>query len=296
MSALSELDTMFVEVGKKAVAALKRDLVGQIGKWCEEHPGEQPTEEVCNSLFGLKAVGGKGRGRPKGSSEGKAEKAIEERCSAAKFAFSQGKYENARCKKGDCERDDGRGNLLCDKCGTAWDQVSKVMCCGGISYGSGTGAARSASGAAWAGIWKEDWADSDVPPVFEGQRCGGVDKDGKWSVNKSFALLKKESKDASWHVAGETWAIEGSEAAAPAEAELEEDTSPPADEGGEELVKHDGLSYAKAEHEGDTLFYARFGEDQPPSTDPEVYSASEEDGVWEWATGEAQDAHTEAMA
>ena len=303
MSALE----IWTEAAEKASVVTEKKLLknwaGQIGKWCEEHPGEQPTEEVCTGLFGLKAVGtGKGRGRPKGSGEGKAEKQIEERCSAARAAGCAGKYEDARCKKGGCDRDDGRGNLLCDKCGTAWDQATLVRhSLDDISYGWGKGAARSMSGASWVGIWKENWEDSDVPPVYVGQRYADTDKEGKWSVNKSFALLKKENKGASWHKPGDTWAIEGSEQARP---ELKEDTSPPADEAeaakgpeaAEEIVKHDGLSYAKAEHDGDTFFYARFGEDQPPSTDPDVYSASEEDGVWEWATGEAQDAHTEAMA
>jgi hypothetical protein len=298
---MSALEIMKEAAEKASVVAEKtllRNWAGQIGKWCEGHPGEQPTEEVLTGLFGLKAVGGKGRGRPKGITSEKADKQVEARCCAAKFAFSGGKYEDARCKKGGCDRDDGRGNLLCEKCGTAWDQVSQVKMAGvAISYGSDKG---HAGGAPWAGIWKEDWADSDVPPVFEGQRCAAVDKEGKWSVNKSFALLKKENNGASWHKPGDTWAIDGGEAAASPRPELKEDTSPPADEAEaeEEIVKHDGLRYAKAEHDGDTFFYARFvpKQEQAPSTDPDAYSASEEDGEWEWATGEAKEAHTEAMA
>jgi hypothetical protein len=295
MSALEIMKEAAEKASVVAETTLLKNWAGQIGKWCEEHPGEQPTEEVLTGLFGLKAAGGKGRGRPKGSGEGKAEKHIEKRCSAAKYAFSGGKYENALCKKGGCDRDDGRGNLLCDKCGTAWDTVSQVKMAGvAISYGSDKG---HAGGAPWAGIWKEEWADSDVPPVFEGQRCHVSNEDGKWNVNKSFALLKKENNGASWHKPGDTWAIEGSAGERP---ELKEDTSAPADEGEaeEEIVEHEGLSYAKAEHDGETYFYARFGpkQEQAPSTDPDAYAAAEEDGVWEWANGEAKEAHKEAMA
>jgi hypothetical protein len=295
---MSALEIMTEAAEKASVVAettLLRNWAGQIGKWCEEHPGEQPTEEVLTGLFGLKAAGGKGRGRPKGSTSEKVGKQVEAQCCAAKYAFSGGKYENARCKKGGCDRDDGRGNLLCDKCGTAWDTVSQVMMAGvAISYGSDKG---HAGGAPWAGIWAEDWATSDVPPVFEGQRCHMSNEDGKWNVNKSFALLKKENNGASWHKPGDTWALEGEAAASP-RAELSEDTSAPADEGeaAEELVEHEGLSYAKAEHDGETYFYARFGEEQAPSTDPDAYAAAEEDGVWEWANGEAKEAHKEAMA
>ena len=273
-----------------------KNWASQIGNWSKEHPGEALTEEISKELFGLKAVrSGKVRGAAKG--EGKAKKQIKDQCCAARAAGCGGKYENARCKQGGCERDDGKGNLLCDTCGTAWDQVAKVISCGvAISYGWGKGAARSNSGANWVGIWKEDWADSDVPPVYMGQRCAGEDKKGKWSVNTSFALLKKENNGDSWHKAGETWAIEGTEAAGSPRTELKEDTSPPADEGeaAEEPYEYEGLSYAKAEHNGDTFFYARFGEDQPPSTDPDAYGASWEDGEWQWGTGEAKEAHAEA--
>ena len=302
---MSALEIMVAAAEKASVAAettMLKNWVGQIGKWCEEHPGEQPTEEVCTGLFGLKAAGGgKGRGRPKGSISEGVGKEVEDRCCAAKYAFSGGKYENARCKKGGCERDDGKGNLLCDKCATAWDQVSQVTIKGtqAISYGSDKG---HPGGAPWAGIWAEDWATSDVPPVFEGQRCFMVNEDGKWNVNKSFALLRKENNGGGgWHTHGETWAVED-DASPPPPAELSEDTSEPADEksdeksGDEVLTEHEGLSYAKAEHNGETYFYARFGEDQFPSTDPEVYSASEDDGVWEFASGPARDAHAEALA
>ena len=294
MSALE----IWTEAAAAAEATLLKNWVGQIEQWCEEHPGEQPRAEILTELMGLKAVGAKGRGRPKGSSEGKADKEVAERCCAAKFAFSGGKYENARCKKGGCDRDDGRGNLLCEKCGTAWDQVSQVMMSNLlISYGSDKG---HSGGAPWAGIWAENWADSDVPPVFEGQMYAAEDKDGKWSVNKSFSLLKKGNNGGTWHKPGATWAIEGEAPAAP--AELEADTSEPAEEqpvvegeAVEELIEHDGLSYAKAEHgeagARETFYYARYGEDQPPSTDPDAYSAYDDDGGWEWATSSTREAH-----
>jgi hypothetical protein len=317
MSALEEIE-MMIKMWKKVVKGLEQqnsNLLTVMTEWCKEHPEATAVElvEAVPDLMGVKPSGKGGGNAKDNNAKGSAE--VKDRCCAALYARTNGVYADARCKKGNCVRDDGRGNLLCDKCKEKWDEVSSHMMQGNISYGHGKG---HTGKAAWAGIWHEDWKQSDVPPVFKGQRCY-AEEDGKFNVTEAFKLLKKEQEGGTtWHKSGETWATEEDLAKADAEvdapadaevdapadaevdapAELKADSSAPADEDEEVIHEHEGLPYAKKVHKGDTMFYPRWGDNQPSSADAdaawaEIDKSVDADGKWEWTSPEWEDAHNE---
>jgi len=313
MSAIELMTVEFEAAAQKAARKVEKELLenwmSQILNWQKENPEERMTESVLKGMFGI--GGGKGKGKGKVKAEAKAEVKEVDRCSAVKWANSKGVYETSRCKTMNCERDDGQGNLLCVKCGSNWDQVSQVRVAGvAISYGK---AKNHPGGAPWMGIWQEKWEDSDVPPVFIGQRCC-VMKDDKPDINKSFKRLKEENGGNTWHEPLKTWATS---------EDLMLDRSTPAPEGdveevveeepakpekpverkalkikakkSEDIYEVEGLKYAKVTHGDDVLLYPRWGDDQPDSTDEEAAWAQLDNNDVEFLDEECRDKHSAAV-
>lgn len=279
MSAIEIITENLLKAAAKAEQEWLINATKQILQYQAEHPGDEFTEEILHGVLGMKNGGG-------AKTKKKAAEA-KDTCTAALWARSKGEYETSRCGKANCERDDGQGNLLCKKCGENWDTVSQVTKGGkAISYGKDCA---HSGGAIWMGIWREKWEDSDVPPVFKGQRCCVLKDEEKVDINKSFKKLKLEQGGNTWHQPLTPWT--GTEEAKETE-ELQEDTSKLATE--EEDYMHEGLLYVKVEHEGEQLLYPRWGDKQPDSSNPELAWAQLEDGTIEFLASEFSDAHIEA--
>ena len=223
---------MSMEKIMKWVDEMQVDWMNGILSWQRSHEGEKITEEVIRGLFKIQT-------KKKSSGVVKV-KTSKEGCMAARWAYSKGGlYENAKCGRMECVKEDGMGHKLCEECGSSWETVKQHEQGGEVSYGRN----KDHPGCApWFGIY-----GVDVPPIFVGQEGtyatesnkDKYGKKGKFSATLLFDAVSTlcrggtgKARHGVWHKPGEPW-VKG---------EMEEDKSE---------VEEEGLKYVKVNTKGE---------------------------------------------
>ena len=234
----------------------------------QQSDGAPLTEEFLRGHLKVEAQQKK-RGRKAGSKTKKDDTPDGDCCSAAKHQRTKGDYSKARCGK-PADRDDGKGNLLCEDCGARWDTVSGNDIGGQICYAVGVASKKGMGGAEWMGIY-----EVDCPPVFIGQSCCVMDNGGKWCVRASMDKLSggDRKKTGAFHAPHSAWdqSVVSVGTSDKTETEMDEDStdaeavSTETEAASIEMV--DGARYIKMTYDDKVWLYRAYGESLPDPTE-----------------------------
>lgn len=289
----------------------------------KDSSGEPLTEEFLREHLKVEAREAKAV-RKKSVKGAKKEVVLDETCcSAAKHQWTGGDYGKARCGKSGCTRDDGNDNLLCEGCGSRWDTVSSNEIGGLVCYAVGNAAKTSLGGAEWLGIYGKD-----CPPVFMGQSCGILTKDGKWDMRGSMDKISKggDRRKGAFHKPLMPWEVEGEDKAA--ETQMEEDATTVVEDADTDVetdasVKVDTASrsviavepfppideatdhstfvlerapYLQRQHGGKVFLYRDYGDDRPDCTMIGEASAKLKNDKIQWLDDEMETEHDDYVS
>jgi len=234
----------------------------------QQSDGAPLTEEFLRGHLKVEAQQKK-RGRKAGSKTKKDDTPNGDCCSAAKHQRTKGDYSKARCGKS-ADRDDGKGNLLCEDCGARWDTVSSRGVGSQICYAIGIAAKKGYGGAEWLGIHGKD-----CPPVFLGQSCGITDADGNWDLRASMDKISTDGdrRLGVFHESLAPWdqSVVSVGTSDKTETEMDEDStdaeavSTETEAASIEMV--DGARYIKMTYDDKVWLYRAYGESLPDPTE-----------------------------
>ena len=278
------------------------------GLGLQQSDGAPLTEEFLREHLKVEAQQQK-RGRKAGSKTKKEDTPVGDCCSAAKHQRTGGDYSKARCGKS-ADRDDGKGNLLCEDCGARWDTVSGNDIGGQICYSVGAAAKKGYGGAEWMGIH-----DVDCPPVFIGQSNCVMDAGGKWDLRASMDKVSKDGdrRKGAFHAPHSAWdqSVVSVGTSDKTETEMDEDStdaeavsttstiveaaSTDVEAASTETYDLDGAPYIKMLYDGETYLYRAYGECLPDPTEKNdaVAMLDVDKDTVEWIDDDYQTEHDE---